>query len=40
MLELKTSKEEFEVYDPDWLFIRVIKHDPNINYDQMNPEIL
>ncbi|CDW75353.1 ubiquitin carboxyl-terminal hydrolase [Stylonychia lemnae] len=40
MIELKQSEQEFEVYDPDWIFIRVIKHDSNVDYEQMNPEII
>lgn len=33
MIEIKNDEEEFEEYDPDWIFLRAIKYEEGIDYD-------
>jgi hypothetical protein len=30
MLEIKKDDEEFEEYDPDWVFLRVVKYEEGV----------
>lgn len=33
MIEIKTDEEQFEEFDPDWLYLRVIKYVEGDEYD-------
>lgn len=40
LIELKQDDEDFEEYNPDWLFLRAIKYEENIDYQQLQPDII
>lgn len=40
MMELKKDDEQFEEYDSDWLFLRAVKYDLNVDYELMKQETI
>eukprot|EP00347_Sterkiella_histriomuscorum_P024007 403332628 len=40
LIEHKNDNQEFEEYNPDWIFLRVMKYEENTDYQQLQPEII
>ena len=40
MIEMKQDEEAFEVYDPDWLYLRILPYTTGTHYDLGAPETL
>ena len=37
-LEFKDESGNFEEYDPNWMYLRAVKHEDDLNYDWSRPD--